>query len=177
MRETFVPRVFIITIQNVLSKGLRSWFVEIFFSALTVCGTVSSWILNSNEEKRYRKFYRYLQRLGRFDERIPIAYESRFIGILKDAFKKRTSFDLRTTTCRINGTALKSRARGMRDPTNTVDKSATCYGHSWAPLSLIVEHTKRGRLACRCVGVFTFPKRIWKRSTKRFDQSFKRNLK
>ena len=88
MRETSVPHAFIITIQNVLIKGLRFWFVEIFFSALTVCGTVSSLILNANEEKRYRKFYRYLQRLGRFDERIQNAYESWLIGVLKDALQK-----------------------------------------------------------------------------------------
>ena len=88
MRETFVPHAFIIVIQNVLSKGLHSWFVKIFFSALTVCGTVSSWILNANEEKRCREFYRYLQRLGRFDERIQNAYESWLIGVLKNALQK-----------------------------------------------------------------------------------------
>ena len=143
MRETFVPHVFIITIQNVLNKGLRFWFVEIFFSALTVCGTVSSWILNSNEEKRYRKFYRYLQRLGRFDERIQNAYESWLIGALKDALQKENVVRLALDDSPIKRYGPKIEGAGrMHDPTNTVDKNATCYGHSWVALSLIVEHPK-----------------------------------
>ena len=122
---------------------MRFWFVEIFFSALTVCGTVSSWILNSNEEKRYRKFYRYLQRLGRFDERIQNAYESWLIGALKDALQKENVVRLALDDSPIKRYGPKIEGAGrMHDPTNTVDKNATCYGHSWVALSLIVEHTK-----------------------------------
>lgn len=42
MQETSVLHDFIITNHQVLSKWSQYWFAEIFFSALTACGTVSS---------------------------------------------------------------------------------------------------------------------------------------
>ena len=139
---------------------MRFWFVEIFFSALTVCGTVSSWILNSNEEKRYRKFYRYLQRLGRFDERIQNAYESWLIGVLKNALQKENVVRLALDDSPIKRYGPKIEGAGrMHDPTNTVDKNAKCYGHSWVALSLIVEHTKWGTISLPLRWRFYVPKR------------------
>ena len=46
----------------------------------------------------------------------------------------------------------------MRDPTNTVDKNAKCYGHSWVALSLIVEHTKWGTISLPLRWRFYVPK-------------------
>jgi len=99
--KLIIPRSPIVAIQNVLVKGLRYWFAEIFFSALTVYGTVSFWIRNSNEEKRYRKFYHYLQRLGRFDERIQNACESWLVDALKHILKKVNVVRMALDDCRL----------------------------------------------------------------------------
>lgn len=148
MRETYIPHSLIVAIQNVLGKGLRYWFAEIFFSALTVCGTVSSWICNSNEEKRYRKFYHYLQRLGRFDERIQNAYESWLIDALKLVLKKANVVRLALDDSPIKRYGPKIEGAGlMHDPTNATNKNAKCYGHSWVAVSLIVEHPKWGTIS------------------------------
>jgi len=74
MHETFVPHNFIVTIQNALNKGSQPWFAKIFISALTSGGAVSSWIHNSDNVDRFRKFYHYIQRLGVRDETIQNAY-------------------------------------------------------------------------------------------------------
>lgn len=143
MRETFIPHDFIITIQAVLRKGLRRWFAEIFFAALTVCGTVSAWIRNSGEEGRYRKFYHYVQRLGRFDETIQSAYAAWLVCSLNNVLQHEAVVRLALDDSPIKRYGPRIEGAGyMRNPTIITDKSATCCGHSWVVLSLVVEHMK-----------------------------------
>jgi len=74
--------------------------------------------------------YHYLQRLGRFDERIRNAYESWLVDALKHVLKKanvvRSTLDdspIKRHDPKIEG------AEHMRDPTNATNKNAvTVHG-------------------------------------------------
>ena len=127
MQETSVLHDFIITNQQVLSKWSRYWFAEIFFSALTACGTVSSWILNSDNPKRYKKFYYFLQRLGEQNVAIQIANVAWLLGALHKDLQQATSIRLalddspiKRSGPKIEGTDL------MHDPTNATNKNGLC---------------------------------------------------
>ena len=148
-----------------------------FFLRFNRLGAVSSWILNSNEEKRYRKFYRYLQRLGRFDDRIQNAYESWLIGALKDSLQQQNVVRLALDDSPIKRYGPKTEGAGrMHDPTNVVNKNATCYGHSWVALSLIVEHTKWGTISLPLRWRFYVPKKNLKEIDERIRPEFQTKL-
>lgn len=145
MQETSVLHDFIITNQQVLSKWSRYWFAEIFFSALTACGTVSSWILNSDNPKRYKKFYYFLQRLGEQNVAIQIANVAWLLGALHKDLQQATSVRFALDDSPIKRSGPKIEGAGlMHDPTNATNKNAICYGHSLVMLSLIVDHPKWG---------------------------------
>jgi len=148
MSETFIPHNFIMTISNDLRKGLQRWFIEIFFCALLVRGPVSSWISCSNNPKYYRKFYCYLQRLGRYDETIQNAHTIWLVNALKENLQRETVIRLALDDSPIKRYGPKIEGAGyMHDPTNVIDKSATCYGHSWVVLSQIVNHSEWGTIS------------------------------
>ena len=148
MRETFIPRNLIVTIQSVLHKGLRPWFAEIFFAALVAYGPISEWIRKSCNEKKYRKFYHSVQRFGRFDEKIQNVYSTWLVKAFKSSLQEADSVRLALDDSPIKRYGPKIEGAGyMHDPTNDTGKNAVCYGHSWVVISLIVKHAQWGTIS------------------------------
>ena len=57
----------IIALKSVLYKRTCQFFTEIIWGTILVCGTVSQWIKAVQLQKKFRKEYHHLQRLGYFD--------------------------------------------------------------------------------------------------------------
>jgi hypothetical protein len=127
MHKTSVLYDFIVTTESGLSKWSRYWYGEIFFSSLTANGPVSSWIHNSDNSKRYKKFYYFLQRLGAQNTAIQNTYVPWLLGALHKDLQQATSIRLalddspiKRSGPKIEGTDL------MHDPTNATNKNGLC---------------------------------------------------
>ena len=59
------PTDLIVSLQSVLYKPCRRYFETILFGSLLTVGCISSWILAGSQDKRYKKVYWFIARIGK----------------------------------------------------------------------------------------------------------------
>ena len=64
------PTDLIVSLQSVLYKPCRRYFETILFGSLLTVGCISSWILAGSQDKRYKKVYWFIARIGNQVEKI-----------------------------------------------------------------------------------------------------------
>lgn len=63
---------FIVALQSVLYKPCRRCFEEIILGRLCAVGCITSWIQAANNDKRYKKVYHFIARIGMQSDRIQL---------------------------------------------------------------------------------------------------------
>ena len=66
------PTNFIVALQSVLYKPCRRYFEEILLGCLCAVGCITSWIQAANNDKRYKKVYHFIARIGMQSDRIQL---------------------------------------------------------------------------------------------------------
>ena len=145
------PTDLIVSLQSVLYKPCRLYFETILFSSLLTVGCITSWILAGSQDKRYKKVYRFIARIGNQVDKIQYKL---LLWLLESSrlFPVELPIELVIDDSPIKRYGRKVEGAGrMHDPTNPHCRNATCYGHSLVTVGMIATHSLFGRI-CLPVG-------------------------
>ena len=138
----------IIALKSVLYKRTCLFFSEIILGTILVCGTVSQWIKAVQLQKKFRKEYHHLQRLGYFDSPLQLQYAQWVI--------EQTIRFLPESACFIiacDDTPIKRYGNKIQGcswhyhQSNGNRNSDLFYGYPLVVLSLIIEHPVYGTIS------------------------------
>ena len=145
------PTVLILSLRSVLYKPCRPYFAKILLGSLLTVGCISSWMLAGRQDKRYKKIYSFIARIGRQVDKI----QDRLLHWLLESsrlFPIESPIELVIDDTPIKRYGRKVEGAGrMHDPTNPHCRNATCYGHSLVMIGMIVRRPLFGSI-CLSVG-------------------------
>ena len=145
------PTDLILSLQSVLHKPCRHYFVKILLGSLLTVGCISSWTLAGRQDKRYKKIYWFVARIGKQVDKI----QDRLLRWLLESsrlFPLESLIELVIDDSPIKRYGRKVEGAGrMHDPTNPHCRNATCYGHSLVMVGMIATHPLFGRI-CLPIG-------------------------
>ena len=64
------PNDLIVSLESVIYKPCRRYFKEILLGCVLAVGCIGSWLLARYQDKRYRKAYKFIARIGEQDDKI-----------------------------------------------------------------------------------------------------------
>ena len=145
------PTDLILSLRSVLYKPCRPYFAKILLGSLLTVGCISSWTLAGRQDKRYKKIYWFVARIGKQVDKI----QDRLLRWLLESsrlFPLESLIELVIDDSPIKRYGRKVEGAGrMHDPTNPHCRNATCYGHSLVMVGMIARRPLFGRI-CLPVG-------------------------
>ena len=145
------PNDLIVSLESVIYKPCQRYFKEILLGCVLAIGCIGSWLLARYQDKRYRKAYKFIARIGEQDDKIQFG-ALRWLLESSGLFPAGFAIELIIDDSPIKRYGRKVEGAGrMHDPTNPHCRNATCYGHSLVTIGMIVTHPLFGRI-CLPVG-------------------------
>ena len=138
----------IIALKSVLYKRTYQFFSEIILGTILVCGTVSQWIKAVQLQKKFRKEYHHLQRLGYVDSHLQLQYAQwvieQTIRFLPESARFIIACDY--TPIKRYGNKIQGCSWHYHQ-SNGNRNSDLFYGYPLVVLSLIIEHPIYGTIS------------------------------
>lgn len=135
----------IIAVKPALYKPTQAWLSKFILGVILACGPVSRWIQAAGETKRFRKFYRQVERFGVKDESVQNNSADWIIPEFSELVSGASRILLVADDTPIKRYGSRVEGAGWQyHETNGNHDGDHFYGHSLVVLSQVVEHPEWG---------------------------------